>query len=310
MKESLISIIVPVFNVERYLDKCINSIVNQTYKNIEIILVDDGSPDTCPQLCDTWAEKDNRIIVIHKKNGGLSSARNAGVKISTGKYIGFVDSDDYIAIDMYENLYNAIIECDADMAICSYVFLDEQGNKIEGSAESPIKNEILNEQQAYRKLDMSKPNYWYYVTAFNKLYKRELFKKVTFKEGKIHEDEFAIHHFFAACSKIVTIENILYYYIQHKGSIMTSPFSLKRLDAVEAFWERHIFFEEKKYDDLANGALITAYGMLIHFMLNPEAKHYKREAGNWTRKIILRLICKGNLRSLKLAIIYFIYLLT
>ena len=91
---------------------------------------------------------------------------------------------------------------------------------------------------------------------------------------------------------------------------MTSPFSLKRLDAVEAFWERHIFFEEKKYDDLANGALITAYGMLIHFMLNPEAKHYKREAGNWTRKIILRLICKGNLRSLKLAIIYFIYLLT
>lgn len=309
MKEDLISIIVPVFNVEKYLDKCISSIVNQTYKNIEIILVDDGSPDTCPQLCDRWAEKDNRIVVIHKENGGLSSARNAGVRVSAGKYIGFVDSDDYIAADMYEKLYTALVEHDADMAICNYVFWDEYGNRVKGSVESPIKNEVLDRQQAFQKLDMRKPNYWYYVTAWNKLYKREIFEKVIFKEGKIHEDEFSVHYFFNLCSTIVTINDVLYYYIQHEGSIMTSAFSLKSFDSIEALWERYVFFKNNEFKSLANGTLIAAYGILLYFLSRTESINYKNEIDIWVKRILFKLISKKNFRAFKLWVIYFTYLL-
>ena len=125
-----ISVIVPVYNVEKYLDKCVESIVNQTYKNLEIILVDDGSTDSCPEICDEWAKKDNRIKVIHKPNGGLSSARNAGMDSMTGSYIQFVDSDDYIKSNMIEVMYGNIIKGDYDVCVCNYSFIDESDNVI------------------------------------------------------------------------------------------------------------------------------------------------------------------------------------
>ena len=124
--EPLISVIVPVYKVEQYLDECVQSIINQTYKNLEIILVDDGSPDRCPEMCDEYARQDSRIKVIHKPNGGLSSARNAGIDIARGEYIGFVDSDDYIAHDMYEKLYNAFEGTEKIFAVkCNYKRLAE-----------------------------------------------------------------------------------------------------------------------------------------------------------------------------------------
>lgn len=130
MREALISIIVPIYKVEQYLDRCIESIVNQTYKNLEIILVDDGSPDNCPQICNEWKEKDNRIVVIHKENGGLSDARNAGLDIAQGEYIAFVDSDDYMSIYMIEKLYNSLIETQAEICECNYkLFFDDDKNK-------------------------------------------------------------------------------------------------------------------------------------------------------------------------------------
>ena len=116
----LISVIVPVYKVENYLDKCIDSIVNQTYNNLEIILVNDGSPDNCPQICDEWKEKDNRIKVIHKENGGVSSARNKGLEIATGSYIAFIDSDDWVEENYISSLYDAIVSNDAQVALCSY----------------------------------------------------------------------------------------------------------------------------------------------------------------------------------------------
>ena len=118
--EDLISVVVPIYNVENYIKKCVDSILSQTYKNLEIILVDDGSPDNCPQICDEYAQKDNRIKVIHKENGGLSDARNAGIDISKGKFITFIDSDDYIEKDYVEVLYNSIKENASDMAIGSH----------------------------------------------------------------------------------------------------------------------------------------------------------------------------------------------
>ena len=127
MKDELITVIVPVYKVEKYLDRCVQSIVDQTYTNLEIILVDDGSPDNCPKMCDEWAKKDKRIKVIHKQNGGLSDARNAGLEKAKGKYVGFVDSDDYISPIMYEKLYKCIIDNQADMAMCGFSTVDEKG---------------------------------------------------------------------------------------------------------------------------------------------------------------------------------------
>ena len=144
--EDLISIIIPVYKVEKYIYKCIDSVLNQTYKNLEIILVDDGSPDKCPEICEEYAKKDNRIKIIHKKNGGLSDARNAGLKVATGKYIGFVDSDDYIEKDMYQVLYNNIIKTNSDISIVNLKEVKE--NEI-------IENNVKDEQNTieYTKLE-------------------------------------------------------------------------------------------------------------------------------------------------------------
>ena len=122
-----VSIVVPIYNVEKYLEQCIDSIINQTLKEIEIILVDDGSPDNCPQICDDYVKKDSRIKVVHKTNGGLSSARNAGIEIATGDYIGFVDSDDYIELDMYEKMYNIAIENNVDFVMSDYYSVSNEG---------------------------------------------------------------------------------------------------------------------------------------------------------------------------------------
>ena len=117
----LISVIVPIYNVEKYLDRCVDSIINQTYKNLEIILVDDGSPDNCPQMCDDYAKKDSRIKVVHKENGGLSDARNVGMEVATGEYVSFIDSDDYISLDFYETLLETIVDNDSDIVECGVV---------------------------------------------------------------------------------------------------------------------------------------------------------------------------------------------
>lgn len=306
-EEELISIVVPVYNVEDYLDKCILSIVNQTYSKIEIILVDDGSIDESARICDEWKKKDERIVVIHKENGGLSSARNVGVKIAKGDYIGFVDSDDYVDLQMYEKLYFTMKKNNADMVICDYYFLDEDGQKLEDE-ESFIIDEVLNRNQAFQKLDMSKQNYWRYVTAWNKLYKREILEKVRFREGKIHEDEFSIHHFIEKCNKIITIKDKLYFYVKHEGSITTSKFSLKRLDAVEAVLDRYYFFKDKGDKRLQKGTMIGAYGLVMKFMETDSLKDYKTEIGRYTREVLLNLAKVFDLRFVKLLIKYIRYM--
>lgn len=217
-ENELISIIVPIYNVEKYLPKCIESIMTQTYENIEIILVDDGSTDNSGLICDEYKEKDSRIVVIHKKNGGLSDARNTGTETAKGEYVGFIDSDDYIDKTMYEKLYNAIKQNDADMSICSWVRVDEDGDEIIVENESsPLKDEVINGEIALSKVLVN--NGVFYVTAWNKLYKKDLVKKIKFPVGKIHEDEFTVHRFMHKCNKIVCISDILYFYLKRSDSI-------------------------------------------------------------------------------------------
>ena len=178
-----ISIIVPFYNVEKYAPKCIESIINQTYTNLEIILVDDGSPDTCGKICDDYALKDGRIKVIHKKNAGLSDARNVGIKEATGKYIGFVDGDDYIEKDMYKYLYNLIKENNADISICGVEEVYEDGSIQDEKAKESI--EILSKEDAIKELLLDKKVRSH---AWDKLYKRELFENIEYPYGRKMED--------------------------------------------------------------------------------------------------------------------------
>ena len=236
MDNPLISVIVPVYKVEKYLRKCVDSILAQTYTNLEIILVDDGSPDNCGAICDEYAVKDSRIKVIHQHNGGLSAARNAGLDIATGDYIGFVDSDDYIAPDMYKKLYNALIENDADVSICNYDYVDTSYQTM--NIYSPMENKIYGYIEAINNLFVE--YYCYYVTVWNRLYKSELLLKLRFEVNKKFEDAFIAHHIFLKCKKIVTIKDKLYYYLQRNDSIMGSKLSVSKTDELEAMFQRII----------------------------------------------------------------------
>lgn len=233
-----ISVIVPVFKVEDYLDRSVRSIVSQTYSNLEIILVDDGSPDSCPLICDKWAQKDERIRVIHKENGGLSDARNAGLEIASGTYIGFVDSDDWIAPEMYEKLLSAIQKDASDIAACGVEMVWEDG------APSRIMTQatccLLDKEEAQAELLSEKKlkhPVWY------KLYRRDAIKDILFEKGKYHEDVFWSYQAIGRAEKVSIIDYIGYYYWQRSGSIMGAGYSMKRLDAMEACCMRYEYIK-------------------------------------------------------------------
>lgn len=237
MTGELISVIVPIYNVEKYIHKSIDSILNQTYTNLEIILVDDGGMDHCPAICDDYARKDRRIKVIHKENGGLSDARNAGVRIAQGAYIGFVDSDDFIKPDMYEKMLTRLKETGADIAVCNYACVRTDGTLIEErNRNASVVDEVFDTRQAVEQL--CGPDYAYWVTAWNRLYKADIAKAVSFPTGKIHEDEFTAHLFYDRAEKVAGLSEPLYQYVIREDSIMTKKYSIRNLDYVEALNQR------------------------------------------------------------------------
>ena len=184
MDKELVSIIVPIYNVEKYLIKCIESILNQTYKNLEIILVDDGSTDSCNKICDRYKKIDKRVVVIHKKNGGLSSARNIGIKKAKGKLISFVDSDDYIKPNMIEELKNNMYFYNSDISVCDYYYIIDGKRQI--SDNNNLKRNCITK---YKNKFIYKPN----SAVWNKLYKKNLFEQIKFPEGKIYEDDYILY---------------------------------------------------------------------------------------------------------------------
>ena len=225
----LISVIVPVYKVEAYLDRCVASIVNQTYRNLEIILVDDGSPDNCGVMCDAWAERDSRIKVIHKENGGLSDARNAGMAVASGEYIGFVDSDDYIAELMYELLLERMLRDGSDIAACGVEMVFEDGTPSRPLTRSG--ETLLGKEEALAAVIRES---WLKQPVWYKLYKADKIQGLLFPVGKYHEDVYWTWQAVARAEKVSVLDMPCYFYLQRSGSIMGEGYSLKRLDAIEA----------------------------------------------------------------------------
>lgn len=248
--DPIISIIVPIYNVGKYLPKCIESILNQTFKNFELILVNDGSTDNSGVVCDDYAKKDTRIKIIHKSNGGVSSARNAGLYVAKGEYIGFVDPDDYIDKNMYEKLYRLCIDNNSDIAICR--FNREINGKIQNK-ESTEEIIELNNMEAMNEL--FKGNL-YRFSLCNKLFSKKCFNDVLFPEERIHEDLSTTYKLFANSKKAVYINYCGYIYVRRENSILTSTYNEKRLQAFIA-WDEIIEFIDKNYYEIIEQVIAT-----------------------------------------------------
>lgn len=243
-----ITIVIPVYNVEKCLEKCINSVLEQTYKNLEIILVNDGSTDQSGKMCDMYKKIDNRVRVIHKKNGGLSSARNAGKKIATGDYISFIDSDDYIEKDYFETLYKAIIETNSDIAAIDYIEIIENGVPIINAHEN-IKKKHDGSYITYEGIEIIKEllnRKTFKNIVCNKLYKHDILKRHMFKEGMNYEDIFFTFNLIMDINKITFVNKIGYYYVRRKGSICYSPSEKNLSDFLDIAIYRFETIEKKQ----------------------------------------------------------------
>ena len=252
MTTPLISVIVPVYRVEEYLERCVKSILSQTYENLEVILVDDGSPDQCPAICDACAEKDARVKVIHQENKGLSGARNAGIDAASGEYLAFVDSDDYVSPHFIEELYQLLQDTGCAIGQCRFSYVKGDGLVEESdSAFCIYRGESLMEQ-----LYGPEEKATCFVVAWNKLYRAELFKEtgIRYPEGRIHEDEATTYRLFHEAKKLAFLDRALYGYYTENGGSITSVFSAKRLQWLTAHEERIAFFKKNGYEKLLPAA--------------------------------------------------------
>ena len=244
----LVTIIVPIYNVEIFLKRCVDSILNQTYKNLEIILVNDGSPDLCGNICDKYVKLDNRVTVIHKENGGLSDARNAGIERAKGEFIAFIDSDDWIHETYIEILYKQLRETNSDISVCNFFMTSTENFQVDNSKnETYMYSNIEALEQLYGELDVQ------LITAWGKLFRRELFDGISFPVGRIHEDEFTTYKLIYKANKIVLTTAQLLYYWQREDSIMGDRYNLKnKLDQIDALKEQFNFFEQHGLEDLCS----------------------------------------------------------
>lgn len=259
----LISLVVPIYNVEKYLDKCIKSLIDQTYNNIEIILVNDGSTDNSIEICEKWRKLDSRIIIINKENGGLSDARNFGINVANGRYLCFIDSDDFVGKDMIKKLYESIKKYKADISICNRYHIFDNGNKFIKFKQNEDDLVMTNEEAIFQM-----NNFEYFdMSVCTKMFKKELFDDLKFPKGKISEDFYVMYKLLDKSTVIIYISEPLYYYYQRSGSI--SKNREINYDFIKAAYEQ-CQYVEKKYPNLKNcvrsayvSANMTSYNMVI-----------------------------------------------
>lgn len=247
----LVSVIIPVFNVKEYLEKCIRSVLDQSYEDLEIIIVDDGSTDGSSILCDRFPELDHRVKVIHKVNGGLSDARNAGINVASGKYFMFVDSDDTIKAETIEVMYNALRRNDCDIAVCNMLRINDKGETSEFYCPTG-KEQVLCGEKRFETLKQP--------SACNKLFKAELFSDVRFPVGKFYEDTFVYHVLAYKAASIVLTGFDGYYYLIRDNSILGAPkYTNRYFDFVEAVYHRAVFLADKGVKYYAEEACLSLY---------------------------------------------------
>lgn len=234
MKEPLISVIVPVYKVENYLEVCLRSIVNQTYENIEIILVDDGSPDRCPQICDSWKKRDNRIKVIHQNNSGGGQARNRALDVARGEFIAFVDSDDYIALTMLEFLYNQFSE-EVDIVECGYC-ITENDDVLFDDKNITYECKVFDTEEAMRENIRDRI---FRQLIWNKMYRKNIIGNIRFPIGSKIDDEFWTYRVLGNARKLIYTSKVLYAYRQQENSVMHLLSPERRLQSIEAKIQRH-----------------------------------------------------------------------
>lgn len=228
MESKKVSIIVPVYKVEKFLERCVESIIKQTYQNIEIILIDDESPDECPKMCDQYEIKDNRIKVIHKKNGGLSDARNAGLDIASGEYIAFVDSDDWIESDFIETLYMNAEREKADISVVGYQLIWEDGRIRRFSRDEEYY--VFDRENAIRELLKQQK---FQCMVCQKMYRKQIFETIRFPVGKIYEDVAIGLSTFLKAERVVVSGKVKYNYFQRSDSIVNAKFDKRKLFFLE-----------------------------------------------------------------------------
>ena len=273
----MISVIVPIYNVERYINKCIDSIIHQSYKNLEIILVDDGSPDKCGEIIDEYSRIDKRIHVIHKSNGGLSSARNAGLDIASGDFIGFVDSDDYIDYNMYEELFDVIKCHDVDIVYSNFQteYLD---GRIEGCDKNSGQIYIRSSLDVLRDMMWDKLN----CSSCTKLFKRTVFSEYKFPENNIYEDRIAMHMWILQCKQVAWVDKVFYHYVERSSSICHLITPLNRYHYFMAefsrieFIEKHLLFEGEELLEVRNRLIRICFFTFEEFVLLTKPRCFQK----------------------------------
>lgn len=279
----LISVIVPIYRAEKYLPQCIASILNQSFADFELILVDDGSPDRCGEICDEIAKKDTRVHVIHQANHGVAMARNRGLDAANGTWLGFVDADDFVAPNYLETLWHtATMNDTADCAMCSSVLVDKNGTIMNTPDYMSVSIGTITGSDVLKKID--KPESSIYLVPWNKIYHREVWKKIRYPEGKRNEDAFIFAEIFDTIQTVACTPNKLYFYRQSEQSIMRSDVTLKNLDEMWAFVNCYHYFEEHGMEELLPLTENRIFGKLtnIYYSLpkaqrrSPEIKQAKR----------------------------------
>ena len=280
----MISVIIPVYNVAPYLDKCIESVINQTYRDIEILIIDDGSTDNSGKVCDDYAKLDNRVKVIHKENLGLSSARNIGMEKAEGEWTFFIDSDDWLNINVLNELYLFALSNECDIVQCNHYYAYDNYLLYRTVSRAEKKRNVLENKEAIQQLIINDriKNF-----AWGKLYKTDLIRNLKFPEGKYFEDSFWQHLVFHRASKIGIIDTPLYFYRQRKDSISGQP-SSKINDLFEGYSQRSDFIEryypdfsllmKKKYKELKENIEGNTNDKFYSFILTLSKKFYNRFA--------------------------------
>ena len=309
--QPLITVIIPVYNIERYIEKCIRSVIGQTYKNLEIILVDDGSNDNSGLICDKYAKEDSRIKVIHKKNGGLSDARNIAIDIAKGKYLTFIDGDDYVSFFYIETLYSLINE-GYDISICGFKEVFEGGIDIDVNKRKKHKLLRMDASEALKTMLYQKN---FDTSACGKLYKSELFAKgIRYPVGKLFEDLGTTYKLFLDSKKIIYCDTEMYFYLQRGGSISNDKYNIRKND--------YLHFAEDIYDvvklnapECTNAAASRVISVSAHLMRqmysfenNDEGRRLRKNMYTNIQKYRKGLIFDANIRNKNRIVIMMSYL--